>query len=334
MASTPILEPYIEKDYDINFKLSIFEAFLLIFIAELGDKTFIMLIILQLKSNCITVFVSSLFAELLMNFLAIVMGYFIDFLLYKNLIDYIGILISFMYGLFLLGSSFREENISFATELVLNQKNYETSFTELLEESKIEKNEETRKNQRYPLNAKLETISEVDASKEETKHFKITKEGYSFPKIENTSSNMNSNNTNNSSTSSNPNVQLKRNDTELEIALNEILDKNKENEEDKKLDINVFWTIFKTMILSEFFDRTQISTLSMSSIFNFSGVLIGSSIALTITCYLGAYQGKNMIKILKEKVLSFILGCIFIAYAIQVYIGKQRDSTQTTAPVV
>jgi putative Ca2+/H+ antiporter (TMEM165/GDT1 family) len=334
MASTPILEPYIEKDYDINFKLSIFEAFLLIFIAELGDKTFIMLIILQLKSNCITVFVSSLFAELLMNFLAIVMGYFIDFLLYKNLIDYIGILISFMYGLFLLGSSFREENISFATELVLNQKNYETSFTELLEESKIEKNEETRKNQRYPLNAKLETISEVDASKEETKHFKIKKEGYSFPKIENTSSNMNSNNTNNSSTSSNPNVQLKRNDTELEIALNEILDKNKENEEDKKLDINVFWTIFKTMILSEFFDRTQISTLSMSSIFNFSGVLIGSSIALTITCYLGAYQGKNMIKILKEKVLSFILGCIFIAYAIQVYIGKQRDSTQTTAPVV
>ena len=334
MASTPILEPYIEKDYDINFKLSIFEAFLLIFIAELGDKTFIMLIILQLKSNCITVFVSSLFAELLMNFLAIVMGYFIDFLLYKNLIDYIGILISFMYGLFLLGSSFREENISFATELVLNQKNYETSFTELLEESKIEKNEETRKNQRYPLNAKLETISEVDASKEETKHFKIKKEGYSFPKIENTSSNMNSNNTNNSSTSSNPNVQLKRNDTELEIALNEILDKNKENEEDKKLDINVFWTIFKTMILSEFFDRTQISTLSMSSIFNFSGVLIGSSIALTITCYLGAYQGKNMIKILKEKVLSFILGCIFIAYAIQVYIGKQRDSAQTTAPVV
>ena len=43
MASNPTLEPYIEKDYDIDFKLSIFESFLLIFIAELGDKTFIML---------------------------------------------------------------------------------------------------------------------------------------------------------------------------------------------------------------------------------------------------------------------------------------------------
>jgi len=328
MASTPILEPYIEKDYDINFKLSIFESFLLIFIAELGDKTFIMLIILQLKSNCVTVFVSSLFAELLMNFLAILMGYFIDFLLYKNLIDYIGILIAFIYGVFLLGSSFREENISFATELVLNQKNYETSFTELLEESKMEKNEETRKNQRYPLNAKLETISEVDASKEETKKFKIKKEGYNFPKIDS------GNITPSTNTNTNANPQIKRDDSELEIALNEILDKNKENEEDSKLDVNVLWTIFRTMILSEFFDRTQISTLTMSSVFNFSGVLIGSSIALSITCYLGAYQGKYMIKILKEKVLSFLLGCIFIAYAIQVYIGKKRYNPLTSAPVV
>ena len=95
-VTTPILEPYVEKDFDINFKLSIFESFLLILIAELGDKTFIMLIILQLKTNRITVFISSLFAELLMNFFAISLGYLIDFLLYKNLIDYIGILIAFI----------------------------------------------------------------------------------------------------------------------------------------------------------------------------------------------------------------------------------------------
>jgi putative Ca2+/H+ antiporter (TMEM165/GDT1 family) len=79
------------------------------------------------------------------------------------------------------------------------------------------------------------------------------------------------------------------------------------------------------MILSEFFDRSQISTLSMSSIFNFSGVLIGSSIALTLSCYLGAYHGKDIIKILKERVLSFLLGSIFIIYGIQVYIGKKKS---------
>ena len=318
-VTTPILEPYVEKDFDINFKLSIFESFLLILIAELGDKTFIMLIILQLKTNRITVFISSLFAELLMNFFAISLGYLIDFLLYKNLIDYIGILIAFIYGLFLVGASFREEDISFANELVLNQKNYETSFTDLLEESKVEKKEESLKNSRYPLNAKLETISEVDASKEESKHFQIRKEGHNFG---------------GSKKNVVPQKRNEENDAELIEALNEILDKNKEEEEDTKVDVNVFWTIFRTMILSEFFDRSQISALSMSSIFNFSGVLIGSSIALTLSCYLGAYHGKDIIKVLKEKVLSFLLGCIFIIYGIQVYIGKKRYDTQLTTLVV
>ena len=318
-VSGPSAEPYVEKDYDINFKLSIFESFLLILIAELGDKTFIMLIILQLKTNRITVFISSLFAELLMNFFAISLGFLIDFLLYKNLIDYIGILIAFIYGFFLVGASFREEDISFANELVLNQKNYETSFTDLLEESKVEKKEESLKNSRYPLNAKLETISEVDASKEESKHFQIRKEGHNFSKGDSKKNIV-------------PKKKNEENDAELIEALNEILDKNKEEEEDNNIDVNVFWTIFRTMVLSEFFDRSQISALSMSSIFNFSGVLIGSSIALTVSCYLGAYHGKDIIKVLKEKVLSFLLGCIFIIYGLQVYIGK-KISLKTTPPI-
>ena len=311
----PFSQPvYVEKDYDINFKLSIFESFLLILIAELGDKTFIMLIILQLKTNRITVFVSSLFAELLMNFFAICLGYLIDFLLYKNLIDYIGIMIAFIYGLFLLGASFREEDISFENELLLNQKNYDVSFTDLLDESKAEKKEESLKNSRYPLNEKLETISEVDASKEESKHFQIRKDGHNFAKQE---SQKRLNELNKKED------EINKNDTELIEALNEILDKDKEEEEDTNIDINAFWTIFRTMVLSEFFDRSQMSTLSMSSIFNFSGVLIGSCIALSLSCYLGVYHGKNIIKILKEKVLSFLLGCIFICYGIQVYIGKK-----------
>ena len=113
----------------------------------------------------------------------------------------------------------------------------------------------------------------------------------------------------------------------LTVGLNQYnkfeIEVNKEEQEDNNIDVNSFWTIFRTMVLSEFFDRTQISTLSMSSIFNFSGVLIGSSIALTITCYLGSYHGNSMTKILREKILCFLLGCIFIAYGIQVYIGKK-----------
>ena len=222
-------------------------------------------------------------------------------------------MIAFIYGSFLLGASFREEDISFENELFLNQKNYDVSFTDLLDESKAEKKEESLKNSRYPLDAKLETISEVDASKEESKHFQIRKDGHNFAKeSEKRINEMNK-----------KEEEIKKNDTELIEALNEILDKDKEEEEDTNIDINAFWTIFRTMCLSEFFDRSQLSTLSMSSIFNFSGVLIGSCCALSLSCYLGVYHGKNIIKVLKEKVLSFILGTIFICYGIQVYIGKK-----------
>ncbi len=88
------------------------------------------------------------------------------------------------------------------------------------------------------------------------------------------------------------------------------------------------------MILSEFFDRTQISTLSMSSIFNFSGVLIGSSIALTITCFFRSLSRKKYDQNIKRKSTHLFLGCIFIAYAIQVYIGKKRYNPQANAPMV
>ena len=48
---------------------------------------------------------------------------------------------------------------------------------------------------------------------------------------------------------------------ELGLFFDEILDKGRETEEDKKLDVNVFWTIFRTMIISEFFDHKDESNI-------------------------------------------------------------------------
>ena len=84
-----------DLDYDAGFYSSIIDSFLMILIAELGDKTFIMLFILQLKTNKASIFYSSLFAELFMNICAIGVGYMIDLFLYKNYIDYLGICFSF-----------------------------------------------------------------------------------------------------------------------------------------------------------------------------------------------------------------------------------------------
>ena len=89
--------PYTEKNFEIGFISSIIHTFILIFFAELGDKTFIMLFILQLRTNKVTIFYSALFAEILMNILACFVGFLIEYLLYKNLIEYLGILFFVIY---------------------------------------------------------------------------------------------------------------------------------------------------------------------------------------------------------------------------------------------
>ena len=59
--------PYIEKQFVLTFKFSAIQSFILTLLAEFGDKTFIMQIILQLKTKKVTILFSSLFAKLLMN---------------------------------------------------------------------------------------------------------------------------------------------------------------------------------------------------------------------------------------------------------------------------
>ena len=83
-VNQPLLPQYKEPNYNINYLLSIVESFFLTLFAELGDKTFVMLIILQLRTNQVTIFYSAMFAELIMNITAIFVGYFIDYLPYKN----------------------------------------------------------------------------------------------------------------------------------------------------------------------------------------------------------------------------------------------------------
>ena len=82
-----------------------------------------MLFILQLRTNKVTIFYSALMAEILMNSLACFGGFLIDYLLYKNLIDYIGILFYVVYGIFLILCGFKK----------VNDETFETEF-EMIEE--------------------------------------------------------------------------------------------------------------------------------------------------------------------------------------------------------
>ena len=292
--NSPLQEPYIEKQFNLNFKFSLIQSFGLTFLAELGDKTFIMLIILQLKTNKVTILFSSLFAELLMNIIAIFIGWTIDYMLYKNLIDYCGILFFLVYGIWLLGEIFRTKKETFESELLSANKNF---------------NNNNEQNLRFSSPVKTTELAIIEEEEDE-----IDENEQPLLKKDN-------NNTNNNKFKNNKSFSyVEKNNIE------DIYEKERREEEQKikeeTIDFKIFCMIFKRMMLSEFGDRTQWSSLIMGSIFNYRGVLLGSCFALILTCIIGVYFGNIVIKNLHESSLSFILGCVLLGYAFQIYAGK------------
>jgi putative Ca2+/H+ antiporter (TMEM165/GDT1 family) len=266
----PVVQPFVENNVKMPFLQSIIRSFALILTAELGDKTFIMLIILQLKANKITIVLSAILAELLMNLISILIGSCAEIMLYKNLVDYIALIFFFVYGIWLIGNSFNDNEQNFETDL-----NFEKAPSVVME-NQMKKNE---------FKNKVLTVIPEDVKSEKGEDNSIINQNVEDNQIE-------------------------------DISFNGI---NSEENKNEYVDFKIFSTIFTTMIISECGDRTQISSITMSALFNIYGVLIGSSLALMTSCVLGVYFGKSLVKYLHEKSLNILLGFIFLLYAIEIY---------------
>ena len=395
--------PYIESNFELGFLSSIFHTFILIFFAELGDKTFIMLFILQLRTNKVTIFYSALFAEILMNSLACFLGVLINYLLYKNLIDYIGILFFVIYGIFLILWGFKKTDETFEKEFEMieemNNKKKRTSLMILgVDENENEnnkKNEEDKYNledvnivneKKYVPNIKKELtiIPEDDISREDS----VVNDGNTFllsgkkqktnneddnefflgnnkdndgfnlklrkPKKQKTKeknlsndkniietlNKINNNNNNINTDSDNIKSDENNNEKEEEDDNNKIggkmkyksryyldyFDKNVDTD-NPNIDTTIFGTIFFTICISEFGDRTQLISLTTGSIFHFWGSLLGSCSALFCSCLIGVYFSKPIVKNFRQKFIDFILGVIFLITGFQIYICKLINKT-------
>ena len=401
--------PYKETDFTIGFLSSIIHTFILIFFAELGDKTFIMLFILQLRTNKVTIFYAALIGEILMNSFACFLGFIINYLLYQNFIDYLGILFFFIYGIFLFLWGFKKKDETFEAEFeeinnMLQSRKHRSSLMILGVEKEDINNKDLIEDDKYNLNSvndinnktyvpnfkrELTIIPEGDISREDSiidnsmllsgkaekndddNDFVLSKKnnlGFSLnlrkPKKSNESyepkkksskdllndtNNSNNANKNMSSGLTVSNVsnseededeeENQKDDEEKEIQQLRATKKNYKsryyldyfdkniNVEQDYIDTKVFGTIFFTFCLSEFGDRTQLISLTASSIFNFWGSLLGSCTALFCSCLLGVYFTKPVIKTFKQKYNDLILGIIFLASGIQIYIFKLKNQS-------
>ena len=279
----PTVPTYVESEYSLSFFQSVIQSFFLTLIAELGDRTFIMLIILTNRTSAFTVLLASVIAEVGMNILAMLMGFGIDLMLYKNIIDYlIGTLIFLLFGLWLLMKNLFSKSgkgvQSFEQEL--------KSLTEKQNNSKINKQKEMEEIKEIKEEDENEELLLGDQIKEERK-------GY---------------------------VNIQDGQEESSQLINQ---QNQQLKQDHKFfDKTWFVAIMSSMAIAECGDRTQFTSMSMAAVFDFKGVFFGSGCALILTCVLGVFLGKYIIRILHEKFLNCILGLILVFYASEILYSK------------
>ena len=103
ITTKPGFTPIIENQYfeaTQAFYPSLIQSFLVIFLSEIADRTFILVLIYSLKMHWLPLIITSMLAMSFMNLLAIVAGYTVILLIPRSLIDWIGFGCFLAFGIF------------------------------------------------------------------------------------------------------------------------------------------------------------------------------------------------------------------------------------------
>ena len=93
--------------------------------------------------------------------------------------------------------------------------------------------------------------------------------------------------------------------------------------------ITLLFTTFVTVFLAEMGDKTQLTTITLSSTTNKPlAVFIGSSIALILATLLGALAGGSIANLIPEFMLKLLSGIVFLIIGINL-MAKSRDDNSS-----
>ena len=288
------------KEFNLSFKYSFIQSFLLTFLAELGSNSFVFLIFFREKANKYFILIGALLGEIIMNLLSIFIGYSFDLFIYKSIIDNLSITILIFYSLFLLYKISQEKNYSEVTTTE-NQKKV------LLPPLKISNIQNKDYSSSYKRNNKsLTIIPEINEDSA------FDDNNLNTPLLENLSSKIFSPNNDNNNIIENSYRNL---DTQL--TTEEQIDDNNNSI------YNTFWITLTQIIFSEFGEKVEICNIVLSATFNVQGVLFGSSFALIIICFIGIFVSENFIlNFLNQRLFNFISALIILCYGIEIYLFK------------
>ena len=92
--------------------------------------------------------------------------------------------------------------------------------------------------------------------------------------------------------------------------------------------LTLLFTTFITIFLAEMGDKTQLTTITLSSTTNKPlAVFIGSSIALVLATLLGALAGGSIANLIPAFLLKLLSGIVFFVIGINLMAQSRNEST-------
>ncbi len=92
--------------------------------------------------------------------------------------------------------------------------------------------------------------------------------------------------------------------------------------------VTLFFTTFVTVFLAEMGDKTQLTTITLSSTTNKPlAVFIGSSIALILATLLGALAGGSIANLIPAFLLKLLSGIVFLFIGINLLTKSKKEAT-------
>ena len=90
--------------------------------------------------------------------------------------------------------------------------------------------------------------------------------------------------------------------------------------------LTLLFTTFATVFLAEMGDKTQLTTITLSSTTNKPlAVFIGSSLALISATLLGALAGGSIANLIPAFLLKLLSGIVFLIIAINLLLKSRRE---------
>ena len=92
--------------------------------------------------------------------------------------------------------------------------------------------------------------------------------------------------------------------------------------------LTLLFTTFMTVFLAEMGDKTQLTTVTLSSATNKPlAVFIGSSLALILATLLGALAGNSIANLIPAFILKLLSGIVFLVIGINLMVQIKNDNT-------